>query len=145
MKSLYRIAIACYVACLFLPSIVYTTFYSSYSPTTDTDYGSTILGGYGLFGICIGMFAWYANILFFISLLFVKRKQFKKAFILSVSAFLLGLQAFMLNKWSGFEGGQYQLQYLGIGYYVWLASFVLLAIYAFLSFRQSNSGSNIVH
>ena len=111
----------------------------------------TILYGYkilfiGWGGFFIGNFAWYANILFFATLASVSNKEGKERdeLITSIAAFLLGLTAFMFHSMPINEAGSDRIvKYLGPGYYVWMLTIALLAIYSYQRFKTRKS-SNVL-
>jgi hypothetical protein len=114
--------------------------------TAYTPFGYKVLQ-VGWFGIVFGMLAWYSNILALIAFICAKANSYRAGMFLSVAAFLLALQTFTLRtvptdlpdlgncKWIDAKCGV--LAYLGIGFYIWLASFIVLAFYCYSKVRHS--------
>jgi hypothetical protein len=99
------------------------------------------------------MFAWYSNVFVLIAFVLAKLGSFKKGLVLSLAAFLLGLQALSLHAvptdFGNFDVGacDYALQtgrlplcapvdHLGVGYYIWLSSFLILSLFCYLTIRS---------
>lgn len=105
-------------------------------PVAGSLYGYEILP-MGVLGVLLGMFAWLANLL---TLLAVVLSAFGKrlvAMILSVASVALGLQSFTLdavpfNEASMQPDNLNVVDHLGPGFYLWMASLVVFAVYCFL-------------
>ncbi len=93
----------------------------------------------GWVGIFIPNFAWFANIFWLAALLFSVAKKYKTSLVLFATGFIIGLQSFFPMSWPANEGGvgpDVVVQYLGLGFYVWELSFVLMAISCFLKLKK---------
>jgi hypothetical protein len=90
------------------------------------------MGWLGIFG---GMIAWYANIFGLVAFIASTKKKYKTGFINSIIAFMLGLQSFNFHTLYQNEGGVNNLivDHLGIGFYVWEASFAILVLFCLLN------------
>jgi hypothetical protein len=105
-------------------------------PVADSYYGYRVLLT-GLLGIFVGVFAWFATPLMLLAVLLSTFKKHLAATILSVAAVVLGLQSFILeavpfNESSMDPGNLNFVDYLGLGFYLWMASLVALSAYCFL-------------
>lgn len=101
-------------------------------PVAEIHYGYQILL-LGWFGLFAGIFAWLGNPLFVKTLLLIRTKRYQEALYIAIASFAVGLTAFMVHRVPRNEGGvnDYIVDHLGIGYYVWLASFIALAVYSY--------------
>lgn len=105
-------------------------------PVAGSLYGYEILP-MGVLGVLLGVFAWFANLL---TLLAVVLSAFGKrlaAMILSVGSVALGLQSFALDAVPFSEASMKPdnlniVDRLGPGFYLWMASLVVFAVYCFL-------------
>jgi hypothetical protein len=116
---------------LFLPAIV--------TKEHTVPYGYDILR-VGWIAALFGMFAWYSNLLAVIAFVCAKTCAYKTGIAFSFIAFLLGLLALTLRYIPTSEANFgtcglpdivppcAPLDRLGIGFYVWLASFLVLAV-----------------
>lgn len=108
-------------------------------PVAKKDYGILIYF-MGWLGIFAGVIAWYANITGFLAVLYaVGFKNMKKGLILAVVSFVIGLQSFFFTAMPRDEGVSHWfiVDYLGPGFYLWEASFIILALYCYVSLRKS--------
>ena len=96
---------------------------------------SILMFGWNVFGTGL-VFAWYANVLFFLAILFAKvLRKYEISQILSWAAFLLGMTSFFFHgNTDEVASYVYYVDHLAIGFYVWETSFILLAIYSFIHF-----------
>lgn len=87
----------------------------------------------GWLGIFIANFAWYGNILWLIALVNGLLRRYKGSLYASIIGFGLGLTAFALREVPKDESGGrgYMIDYLGVGYYVWLLALALPGILAY--------------
>ena len=102
------------------------------APVSETKVysGFTVLK-IGWFAGVMGIFSWWANPLLLLSFFFYIKKVPKNGMMLSGIAFILALQSFFLTTVPQDEGGVKKLtvDYLGAGYYLWLASIALTFLY----------------
>jgi hypothetical protein len=95
---------------------------------------------YGLLAMLIGQFAGLANPLWLTALLLMSRGRPRSAAMLSLAAFLVGNHVWALfgQEIPGDEGNvtKLYLQSLDIGFYLWLLSFLILAVGSGLSWRN---------
>lgn len=119
------ISLLCYAAACVSPCL------EMFKQGVDVWYGARILV-IGWLGLLVGQFAWLANPLWAVGLLFLTLRRPTIALIASALALLLALQTFMLfgMPLPGDEGGVTKLELLRLryGFYLWLAS--LLALFA---------------
>ncbi len=150
---LLYIALALYASSLLLPGFVvnYPTY--AYAPNWQvlTTYELQDAMGYSLLltgwaGTFILQFAWWANPLAFLALIFSMISARKTALALSVGSFVLALQTYLLhNVPTTPESVDCDLDirlrappycgtvdHLAIGYYLWLASILMLVVYCAL-------------
>lgn len=83
----------------------------------------------GWYGIYIGQYSWYANILALLALV-IKRHRIRTRIILASAALLLGLQTIFFNHFASLFGFFYvfgDTWRWGPGYYVWVSTLVLIA------------------
>jgi hypothetical protein len=147
-KSILYASPVLYAVSLILPGL-YTgivTHRVGYTTTVEPMYGYQILewGWYGTLGL---MFAWFANATAVLAFLVgALLEEHRKGLMLSFMSVLLGLQTITLiyaptkDCGPGIDLGAplppCSVFNLGIGYYVWMLSFVVLLGY-FLFFRSS--------
>lgn len=77
-------------------------------------------------------FAWLANPLYLFALISTRAGKFKKAAVLTALALGLGAQSFFFSRYPQDEGGVnvWGVDYLGIGFYLWMVSIATLLLYA---------------
>jgi hypothetical protein len=155
---LLYIALALYALSLILPGFVVNFPTYAYAPSWQilTTYEPQNAMGYDLFltgwaGIFILQFAWWANPLAFLVLIFSTSGVRKTALALSVSSFLLALQTYLLHNVPTSPGSvdcdldirlrapPYcgTVDHLAIGYYLWLASILMLVVYCALQTQKA--------
>jgi hypothetical protein len=105
-------------------------------PVAQVDYGYKVLL-MGFLGVFVGVFAWFANPLMLLALALSKFKKRLGASLVSVFAVALGLQSYMLkavpfNESSMDPSNLNFVDHLGRGFYLWIGSLVLFALYCFL-------------
>jgi cytochrome c-type biogenesis protein CcmH/NrfF len=104
-----------------------------------------IFGGvaflYGPLVVLTGQFSWFANLLWLTAILLVLFGRFTGGLVLSVLALAVAAHAWALFgiEIPGDEASAttYSLKSLEIGFYLWLLSFVLLAIGSFMLRRKA--------
>lgn len=111
-----------YVLSLALPGIIYQGGVSS-------DFGFVLLLQ-GWLGIFIGQFAWYANVLALLSFKAIRNNKPVRGSFFALTAFILGLQSFLFLQKPLDEGvsSWHNVDHLGIGFYVWELSFLVLFV-----------------
>jgi hypothetical protein len=107
------------------------------APVAARNYGYQILLT-GLFGAFVGVFAWFANPLMLLALALSRFNKRFASILIAVSAIALGLQSYALravpfNESSMDAGNLNVVDYLGLGFYLWMASLVVFALYCFFS------------
>jgi len=112
-------------------------------PVADSYYGYQVLP-MGILGIFLGMFAWFANPLMLAAGLLSAFGKRVVAMILSVSSVALGLQSYALDAVPFNEGSMKAdnlnfVDHLGPGFYLWMGSLVVLAVYCFLKKRDAEA------
>ena len=94
---------------------------------------SELIGG---LSIAAPLFAWFGNPLFFLSILLIRLQKLIVALSIALAAVVLGLLAFLplsipLNE----SGNDYtRVAHLLVGYYVWEAALILLALYCLVRY-----------
>jgi hypothetical protein len=81
---------------------------------------------YGWFGAFALDFAWYANPLYLAAAVFLLAGWYRTARVLTWAAVLVACLAFFTKNWYFNESYPSPITSLGIGFYVWLASFLVL-------------------
>ena len=99
-----------------------------------------LLGWIGLLGgnLLIGL-SWLSNIFYLVSLVGTNF-NLKTRIGLSITAILFGLLAIGIREIPENEGGNTMEVYVGLGYLVWMASFVHLYLDQRKEFKASNVG-----
>jgi hypothetical protein len=113
-------SIISYIACLF--------FSGFYIRTAQQPYGgaSLYLLAIGWLGILGGHFSWFANPLYFLAI-FIRRKRNGLSFVLSFFSLLLALSFLFHSRIITDEGGGTgAITAYGFGYFLWVASILLL-------------------
>lgn len=85
-----------------------------------------------------GIVAWLANPLYVLALLLMILRKDRGAFWLGLAAFLIGLDSLRLDTWRVDEK-PVPIDHLGTSFYLWEASFLILAIGAFVAWRRSSN------
>jgi hypothetical protein len=103
------------------------------TPLVSSDRGYNLLLE-GIFGMLLGIFSWFSNVLILLALLFACQKQFKPGMVFSSLAILLALQSYAFHEKPLDEGVVKSLtvDHLGSGFYFWILSFILLLLYCVL-------------
>lgn len=89
--------------------------------------GYSVLGS-GWLGILTFDFAWFANPVYFLSLLFYGSRYYVVSLAGSGISIGLGLLTLVTKEWWFHEGAPSKITALGTAYYVWLASFGVLLL-----------------
>ena len=77
------------------------------------------------YGFLIMEIPWLANIFFFVGLFMLRNdRTYRYAGFLGVAAFAVGLLSFRSKIWVAHHA---YIDYLGTGFYVWMAAFLILA------------------
>lgn len=135
---LIYLAAALYLVSLFTPAMSFTIA----APATGLN-----LLEVGWLGLFIGMLAWYANVAAALGFIMALLKNFRAALLVSVAAIVLGSQSFFLRlvptnegNFGGCDLGPAMVgtdscvpvDHLGIGFYLWMLSFILLATHCLM-------------
>ena len=169
-KILVYVAIALFAIALFLPGIRFmpgeyhspedisvncgaqASCITTYSAPEGSDV--SVYYGYGIFllgalGALIGNFAWYANIILVISIILGFTLSSRRFAIIGILSSLIGfavaMDSYLLRSVPLDEGGVMELHvdHLSSGFYVWVASFIVLLVYFItLYFQQKISPEN---
>jgi hypothetical protein len=165
-RWLIHVVVILYLASILLPAMFVDVFKydlirgALFVPTghvvvSEPGYYLLVIGWFGAFG---GVFAWYANPLGIFAFLLAKAQKFKMAMYLSICAAILAAQMFvfaLLHAPIALDFGDLgcpgldrypcvRLDHLAIGFYAWLAAFLLLALHCYLSgYRKRESATAI--
>lgn len=102
----------------------------------------------GWFGVLTGDFPWFANPLYFAALLFalagtVREKERRMGRIISQSlcglALAIGMLSLRVREWWFDESKSTRVQGLGIAFYYWMGSFLVLLLLLFFARKQNSS------
>lgn len=112
------------------------------TPLARKDYGYKILL-MGWLGIFVFNFAWWGNILWLISIISFFLKHYNNAFYSSIFGIALGITALTLFRVPRNAGGvnDYVVDYLGVGYYIWMLALIVLGIFAYVQLKKEDSAS----
>ncbi|MBX3678491.1 MAG: hypothetical protein KF853_15865 [Rhodocyclaceae bacterium] len=137
-KAIVAFACALYALSLFLPGLLF----ERRAPLP----GYEILM-FGWLGILSFDFAWYGNPMFVLSAIFLGFKHARKSAFTSSVGFFLGFLAVFAKEWWFNEGAGTPIKELGIGYYIWMCSFLLLMFGSFFmpEFSESQQNQNRDH
>jgi hypothetical protein len=95
----------------------------------------------GIFGVFMGQFAWLANPLAGLAIILILCRAYRASLIAAILAVLVAQHTWAVvnTTISGDEGGvtKYLVTGLGAGFYLWCASFVILAVGAIVAWMQS--------
>jgi len=99
---------------------------------------------FGWMGLLSGTVAWLANPLLFASWVFLAMSKFRAAFYLALGAFLIAM-SFLLNSEviSSTKPDYSKIVGYGIGYWLWIASALILAVGAGVLTIRSRSDARI--
>jgi len=105
--------------------------------TPMSGFAGLFSGFFALFG---GQFAWLANPLGLLALILLLRRHDNASLLASLAALLMAQHTwvFVGTVISGDEGGvkKYLVSSLGLGFYLWLVSFLLLAVASLVRERR---------
>jgi len=124
------LAIVCYITAFFLPALYLTGQANTTGEHTDMVGLAAFFDGF--FGLFDRQYAWLANPLAALALILLFCRLRWLSLVFSVAALLFAQHTWVLpgtQIW-GDEGGvtKYLVTSLGIGYYLWCFSFLLLAV-----------------
>ena len=95
----------------------------------------------GIFGVFMGQFAWLANPLGGLAIILVLCRAYRVSLVAAILAVLVAQHTWAVvnTTISGDEGGvtKYLVTGLGVGFYLWCASFVILALGAIVAWMQA--------
>ena len=118
-NTLQRLSIGLFLASLALPGLHFSK--------EDPVFGYQLLL-MGWWGILTGDFPWLANILYYSSLQNIRIQKFRKALWLSVLCIPLALLSYRVDEWYFNEARGTPITGLGMAFYVWISSFIVLSI-----------------
>ena len=118
-NTLQRLSIALFLASLVLPAV----HFSNDDPVFG--YKLLLLGWLGLFEM---HFPWLANVLYLSSLENIRAHNFRRALWLSVLCIPIGLLSLRFEKWYLFDTWGAPTTGLGVAFYLWVSSFIVLSI-----------------
>lgn len=100
--------------------------------------GGDVIEGWRLlltawYGFLVLEFAWLANVVFIFGIVAHLLKADKAAGFAGIGAFAIGLLSLRSTHWiSNYE----HISHLGLGFYIWMAAFIVLATYLIDGFRN---------
>ncbi len=94
----------------------------------------------GWLGVLSADFAWFANPMFALSLVFLLLGHPRKSAATSAVGFAIGLLAVFAKEWWFNEGSGTPIKGLGSAYYVWMASFVVLLLAGIIAPKPATQG-----
>jgi hypothetical protein len=125
-------SIACWWAACFLPALHLEGRANTLGEKTTMSGGAAFF--WAFFGMFAGQYAWLANPLGIVSLSLSRFGRYRLALFVSVLGVLVAQQTWMLvgTEIDGDEGGvkKYLVTSLGLGFYLWVLSFVIIAAMA---------------
>lgn len=126
--SILLISIFLYLCSIALPVFIYRP--ASYAD--DYGFAALLFGWLAIFG------PWYANVLYFIAVGLAFARLYWVVFGFSIIAFVWGLTSFSFIG-TAFDASLKTrvITHLAIGFYVWEAAFILLALYGLLNALSS--------
>ncbi len=129
-NKLLTLAFILFIVSLFLPCIFYSP--SQFDSNPSPSYGLFLLG-LGWLGVFDGIFAWYANLLVIFIIRGVSRNSLLKKVIMAIVTILLASSTFTITSMLANEnGGRMSVDHLGIGFYFWFVSIILVAVHSML-------------
>lgn len=88
------------------------------------------------YGFLIFEIPWLANIFFFVGVFMLRNdRTYRYAGFLGLAAFTVGLLSLRSKIWIAHHAN---IEYLGVGFYVWMAAFLVLASFVWVP-NQANS------
>ena len=109
----------CYLAALPTSAL----HFANHSPVKGI---TTLLWGW--WGVLTGDIPWLANPLYFVALVLILLGCYKSGQLLCALALVLGVRSFYVEKWFFNEAEGTPVTSLGLAFYLWMASFVILLI-----------------
>jgi len=122
------ISIALYVVALFTPIFI---------GSDETGIAALVFGVFG--DDHYHLLAWVANMLYFLNLL-IGRKRVLLGLTISLVTITLGLFATGIDEVLVHEGGLTKPVAVGIGFYLWMLSFIILLTGQLLNSKKRNDG-----
>jgi hypothetical protein len=105
----------------------------------DPDKRETVTGlellDNGWLGALGGNFAWYANVLAMVALVFALVRKPRPAAWISFAGLVLGLDAYLFDSTPTIDMPGQSVDYLGSGYYVWEGSMAVLLLAQIIALR----------
>ena len=135
----FVLTVGLFVYSLYLPALVFDA--------EDSLSGLDVLS-WGWWGTLTFDFAWYANPIYIVALVFFLKDKFKESSRLALVAIGLGMLSFFATQWWFHEGYGTPIESLGLAFYVWLTSFAALGLSSiWLSFNKTKNenASNAGH
>ncbi|WP_448250558.1 hypothetical protein [Thalassotalea agariperforans] len=123
-KLVFFFTIGFYLISLVLPAILFER--------VPPLYGWEVLLS-GWWGIIFFDFGWYANIIYFLSLGAYKDSNNTLTMFISPLAIIVGLSSLLSKEWWFHEGAGTEIIGLGVAFYLWLTSFIVLFVGAFIT------------
>ena len=114
---------SCYLAALPCPALLFTLD----PPVRGI---TTLLWGW--WGLVTGDFPWLANPMYFVALLLVALSSNKMALLLCAVAIGIGARSLLVEQWYFNEAQGTPVTGLGLAFYLWMASFVVLFLGAII-------------
>lgn len=130
-KSLLFGAATLYLVSLFSPAIVVEW------DVSPVKFGLELFAT-GWIGPLAGIVAWYANPLALFAWAKALAKNYKTSAISSIGAFVLGLQTLFIGQFPLGDVSA-QVAYLGVGFYLWEGSFLLIVLYSLTQLRAKRT------
>ncbi len=108
-----------YLAALPTPAL----HFANHSPVKGI---TTLLAGW--WGVITGDIPWFANPVYFLALVLMLLGCYKSSQLLCALALGLGVRSVYVEQWFFNEAGGTPITALGLAFYLWVASFVILLI-----------------
>ena len=139
-------SVACWGAACFLPALHLEGRANTLGEkTTMIGFAAFFTAFFGMFD---GQFPWLANPLGIMALRLVGFRHYRVALIISVLAVLVAQQTWILvgTEIVGDEGGvtKYLVTSLGLGFYLWVLSFIIIVAMALRGWRLENEVGTLV-
>ena len=136
-NTFQRLSIALFLASLVLPAVHF--------PNDDPVFGYKLLflGWLGLFEM---HFPWLANVLYLSCLENIRAQNFRRALWLSVLCIPIGLLSLRVDKWYLFDTWGDPTTGLGVAFYLWISSFIVLTVELWgRQSRENNLPDTTIH
>jgi hypothetical protein len=126
------------------PALVFITTGGS----TEVWEGAKVLG-LGWMGMLVGQIAWCANPVMVLSLIFLLFRRWLAAAILTLVALAIAANTLLLFSQEipvdEASTSKLRLEHLGIGFYFWVASMIVVVVGAIILRRRGRAGCNLTH